>query len=203
MLKIISLSVLVVAMLSVNAEAKNQEAEKFGDLNHIEALEKAREWYKNSDNIKVKITPSALIASFPDGSQSSVSIPKDQFFVSIAPWINSTHPCTNHVPTGCTGELVNKNMHLIIKDIQSGEVVKNEEVNTGNDGFIDVWLPSNTSLDVSIHYGNNTGKYLQANEILSTFKNDRTCITSMQFQTQSEAKTHMKSKTQHTDHGHD
>ena len=190
MLKIISLSLMLTLMTSTYADANTTltQAQEFQSLNHIEAVEQAKKWNKNNQNIKVQITSKEISASFPDGSHSSVEIPYDTFFVSIAPWINTTHPCTNHVPTGCTGELINKDMHLVIKDAKSGKTIKNEKINTGNDGFIDLWLPRNKTLNVSIHYGSNTEIYLEAKETISTHTGERTCITSMKFKTKSEVR---------------
>jgi len=188
MLKTISLSLVLTFVISTHVDANTTltQAQEFQSLNHIEAVKQAHKWYKNSQNIKVKVTSKEISASFPDGSHSSVEIPKDKFFVSIAPWVNSTHPCTNHVLTGCTGELKNKDMHLVIKDANSGTTIKSEKVNTENDGFIDLWLPRHKTLDVSIHYGNNTGKYLVAKETISTHPGERTCITSMKLKTKNE-----------------
>lgn len=191
MLKTISLSLMLTFVASTNVYANSTltQAQEFKSLNHIEAVKQANKWYKNNQNIKVKITSEEISASFPDGSHSSVKIPNDMFFVSIAPWINTTHPCTNHVPTGCTGELRNKSMHLVVKDAKSGETIKSEKVNTRNDGFIDIWLPRHKTLDVSIHYGNNTGVFLEAKETISTHSGERTCITSMKLKTKSEKRS--------------
>lgn len=190
MLKIISLSLMLALAASTHANANTAltQAQEFESLNHIEAVKQANKWYKNNQNIKVQITSEEISASFPDGSHSSVKIPNDMFFVSIAPWINTTHPCTNHVPTGCTGELRNKSMHLVVKDAKSGETIKSEKVNTRNDGFIDIWLPRHKTLNVSIHYGNNTGMFLEAKETISTHSGERTCITSMKLKTKNEAR---------------
>ncbi len=175
------ISLIISSFVSANANAESKSAEYFNSLTYTQAIEKAKEWYKNKEGVMVKVTPNNIIASFPDGTRSSIPIPANKFFISIAPWVNFSHPCTDHVPTGCTGEMINEDMHLFIKDLETGQIINSGKVNTGNDGFIDVWLSSNSSYDINIHYRNNSGKLMQAREQISTFKSDRTCITSMQL----------------------
>src|SRR5690606_37552337 len=52
------------------------------------------------------ITSKELIVTDQDDTETIYQLPEDEFFVSIAPFINETHPCTNHSLTGCQGELV-------------------------------------------------------------------------------------------------
>lgn len=128
---------------------------------------------KNAQN--ASITSQKLIVTENDGSETSYDLPKDVFFVSIAPFINATHPCTNHSLTGCQGELANKEFNLYIED-QEGNVFMDEEVSTLENGFIDLWLPRDKIFRVKIEHN---GKI--ANSKLSTFEGDQTCITTMRL----------------------
>ena len=102
-------------------------------------------------------------------------LPKDEFFVSIAPYINNTHPCDNHFLTGCQGELSNEEFTVIVKD--NGEEIINEVLETGSNGFIDLWLPRNKKFEITIKYGEKI-----AQSKLTTYANSRTCITTLKLE---------------------
>ncbi|AZU60523.1 hypothetical protein CHR53_04170 [Neobacillus mesonae] len=77
--------------------------------------------------------------------------------------------------TGCQGELANKEFKLYIED-KEGNVIRDEKVKAPSNGFIDLWLPRDKSYQVKIEYD---GK--KAESDISTFKDDPTCITTMQL----------------------
>src|SRR5699024_4598072 len=76
-------------------------------------------------------------------------LPEDEFFVSIAPFLNETHPCDIHSLTGCQGELVNEDLEVQIEN-SSGEVILDEKQQTEANGFIDLWLPRDDTFNVTI-----------------------------------------------------
>src|SRR5699024_12825287 len=51
-----------------------------------------------------------------DGDENVYTLPDDEFFVSIAPYISYTHPCEFHSLIGCQGELMNEEMDVKITD---------------------------------------------------------------------------------------
>ncbi|GLO68008.1 CueP family metal-binding protein [Oceanobacillus kimchii] len=110
-----------------------------------------------------------------DDTQENYDLPEEEFFVSIAPYINETHPCTFHSLTGCQGELVNKPFDIYIEDMD-GNVVFDDTIESFDNGFVDVWLPRDQEFKVMITYGDK-----QAVSTISTFENDPTCITTMQL----------------------
>ncbi|NBI30207.1 CueP family metal-binding protein [Chengkuizengella marina] len=129
-------------------------------------------------NIKVEtasITSEHLIVKHTNQEERMYDLPADEFFVSIAPYINNTHPCTNHNLTSCQGELVNETFEVLIKD-STGNVIVEESLVSGKNGFFDMWLPRDKEYQVRIKYD---GKIAESN--LSTFKEDRTCVTTMQL----------------------
>lgn len=121
------------------------------------------------------ITSSELIIEELDGNQTSYPLPDDEFFVSIAPFINETHPCTNHSLTGCQGELTNTSFDVYIEDAE-GTVIIDETIESFDNGFIDLWLPRNQHYHAKIVYD---GKVAESE--ISTFEEDGTCITTMQL----------------------
>lgn len=122
------------------------------------------------------ITSTELIVKEEGKSETIFDLPKDEFFVSIAPFINETHPCDIHSLTGCQGELVEEEFDVKIKD-SSGETILEETKKTEKNGFIDLWLPRDDVYDVEI---TQDGKVTTSE--ISTFEGDQTCITTMQLQ---------------------
>ena len=127
------------------------------------------------ENLSASITSNELIITNEGDNQKAYSLPSDEFFVSIAPFINTTHECAIHSLTGCQGELVEKNFSVSIKD-EKGNVILDKEIQSLKNGFIDLWLPRDQTFNVEIKYEGKT-----ANGEISTFEGDNTCITTMQL----------------------
>lgn len=121
------------------------------------------------------ITSEELIITDSNERKVVIPLPEDEFFVSVAPFINETHPCTNHSLTGCQGEMVNKEFDVYIEDTE-GNVVLEDTLKTEANGFIDLWLPRNQTYKVIITHN---GKKVESE--LSTYEQDGTCITTMQL----------------------
>ncbi len=148
--------------------------EEFAKMSPKDAIEASHQWHRTGE-ATVIITSEKIIAE--DKSGKNVEIPlQNEFFVSIAPWETFTHECSNHVPTGCLGELVQVPVHINITNKKTGEVLKDESIVTQKDGFIDLWLPRNEVFSVTITKDGKT-----AQEDIGTRKNDKTCITTMKL----------------------
>lgn len=128
----------------------------------------------NFEAVTASITSHQLIVT-DSGKKTTFDLPKDDFFVSIAPFIEQTHECAIHSLTGCQGELVAKDFDVRIQDEQ-GNVVIDETVTSLDNGFIDLWLPRDRTYQVNIKHD---GKTVESK--ISTFKGDNTCITTMQL----------------------
>lgn len=126
-------------------------------------------------NTSASITSEELIIEQEDGSKTVHNLPEDEFFVSIAPYIETTHPCAIHSLTGCQGELANEEFDVYIEDSEGNRVI-DRTMKSESNGFIDLWLPRNQSYRVKISYGEKT-----VESEISTFENDNTCITTMQL----------------------
>src|SRR5690606_6346024 len=116
-----------------------------------------------------------LIITDSKDKETTYDLPEDEFFVSIAPFVEVTHPCAIHSLTGCQGELVEKEFDVWIQD-EEGKVVVEETMTSLENGFIDLWLPRDKTYTVKIEFD---GKV--AEQELSTFEGDNTCITTMQL----------------------
>lgn len=129
----------------------------------------------NISDETASITSEELIVTNSDGEEKVYSLPEDEFFVSIAPYINQTHPCTDHSLTGCQGEMIEKEVDVYIEDSE-GNVIIDETMKTLENGFIDLWLPRDKTYNVTMDHDGKTVK-----SELSTFEQDGTCVTTMQL----------------------
>lgn len=121
------------------------------------------------------ITGEELVVNTTAGKEKSYELPKDEFFVSIAPFVEQTHPCTYHSLTGCQGEMVKKEFDVYIED-EDGNVVVDEKVMSLANGFIDLWVPRDKKYHITIEHD---GKQVQSE--FSSYTEDPTCLTNMQL----------------------
>lgn len=111
-----------------------------------------------------------------DGQSSySFSYKDDAFYLSFAPYQDETHPCYNHVLTGCQGEMINTLVDVIVED-NDGNIILEESVKTGHNGFAGIFLPRNIKGKITVKYD---GK--MAVSEFSTGKNDGTCLTTLEL----------------------
>jgi hypothetical protein len=97
------------------------------------------------------------------------------FYVAIAPYIATTHPCTYHVKGACQAELTRTELRFWLRSTD-GTVNRAGTIRTGRDGFIEWWLPHNKHYVVTFVYQGRRGS-----DTFSTFPKDRTCITTTQL----------------------
>ncbi|WP_335871123.1 CueP family metal-binding protein [Bacillus sp. 2205SS5-2] len=121
------------------------------------------------------ITSEHLIVQETDGEEKVYELPEEEFFVSIALYVKNTHPCTIHNLTSCQGELANEEFDVTIIDSE-GKIVTKETMKSPKNGFLDLWLPREKEYQVRIEHN---GKVAESK--LTTFKEDGTCVTSMQL----------------------
>lgn len=123
----------------------------------------------------VSAKSSELLVVENDGTQRTYPMPKNEFYLSIAPYVGQTHTCYNHNLATCKGELADKSFHVKISD-SSGKVIIDKDVTTFQNGFLDLWVPRDEKLKVKVDY---EGK--SSEEQITTYENDRTCITTMRL----------------------
>jgi hypothetical protein len=100
-----------------------------------------------------------------------LEVPKDSFYLSFAPYENTTHLCGFHSLSGCRSELVNVVVHVTITD-EKGVVILDDNLETMGNGFIGVWLPKDLNLNIAVTFD---GK--SASAPISTFADSETCLT--------------------------
>ncbi|KEK11670.1 hypothetical protein EP18_10960 [Lysinibacillus sphaericus] len=158
-----------------NVESSNDNnSRKEMEMQNVKELVNEYSGDKTKDE-SASITSNQLILTDKKGKESAYALPEDEFFVSVAPYINETHPCNNHSLTGCQGELVNKEFAVYIED-SKGNVLVDESMKTLANGFIDLWLPRDQTYNIKLEH---KGKTVEST--FSTYKSDGTCITTMQL----------------------
>lgn len=117
------------------------------------------------------ITPRELIVNGGSADEKVYTLPQEEFFVSVAPYIDQTHPCQIHSLTGCQGELTEQEFEVTVTDVEGNRIVDQVMKSEAN-GFIDLWLPRDQTYLMTIEY---EGK--KAESEISTFDTDNTCVT--------------------------
>ncbi|MDN8594753.1 MULTISPECIES: CueP family metal-binding protein [unclassified Corynebacterium] len=134
------------------------------------------------DRQKVTERPTDLIASVranelllsSEDQEVVVDLPDNQTYVSIAPYLTSTHDCFYHSLTTCLGELDNEDIHVTITDEATGEVLVDEATTTFDNGFIGFWLPDDATGLIEVSYQGRTGT-----TEFSTTDDGATCVTNL------------------------
>lgn len=136
------------------------------------------------DRQKVTERPTDLIASVrtdelllsSDDQEVVVDLLDNQTYVSIAPYLTSTHDCFYHSLTTCLGELSNEDIQVTITDEATGEVLVDEATTTFDNGFIGFWLPDDVTGLIEVSYQGRTGT-----TEFSTTDDGATCVTDLRL----------------------
>ena len=127
-------------------------------------------------DLMASLEPDALLLSDDAGNQASLDMPKDKFYVSIAPYADQTHDCYFHSLTTCLGELDNEDIQVTITDTADDTVLVDESVRTQDNGFAGVWLPRGIDATVTIERAGESARMP-----ISTKDDDPTCLTTLQL----------------------
>ena len=104
-----------------------------------------------------------------------VSLPDEEFYVSLAPYVETTHECYYHSLTTCQGELAERDIEVTITT-DDGEVLVEETTTTFANGFVGYWLPRDIQGTLAVSYDGLSGEVP-----LATGSEDPTCITTLQL----------------------
>src|SRR5699024_11273577 len=99
----------------------------------------------NVEAASASITSTELVVTDENQNETTYDLPEDEFFVSIAPFLNETHPCDIHSLTGCQGELVNEDLEEQIEN-SSDEVILDEMQQTEAISYIVIYNSSYNTL---------------------------------------------------------
>lgn len=130
---------------------------------------------ERSTDLMASIRPDTLLLTDASGEETSIEMPADEFYVSIAPYVDQTHECFFHSLTTCKGELGNEEINVQVID-DSGKTLVDESVQTYDNGFVGLWLPRDINGTITIeHQGRSV------TDSISTGQDDPTCITTLQL----------------------
>ncbi|PAT01320.1 hypothetical protein CI105_07010 [Candidatus Izimaplasma bacterium ZiA1] len=177
MKKFIVLFALVLSVLTLAActnEENELEAVGLNGLTGKEILNGVADGSIDIEGFGLSVYDDELIVII-DGDRIPVAMPKDEFYLSVAPYINMTHECLYHSATGCRGELKSETVFVeFVKD--DGTVLISKEMSTMSNGFIDFWLPRDIEGTMTITQGE-----LSVSKVISTVKGEATCETTMRL----------------------
>lgn len=122
------------------------------------------------------VEPDAVVVTDEQGQEESVPLPEDEFYVSVAPYIDQTHDCFYHSLTTCLGELQNQDVEVTVTEEGTGEVLVDETLKTYDNGFFGLWLPRGIDAEMTIEH-----EGLSSTTSLSTGEDDPTCLTTSQL----------------------
>lgn len=121
------------------------------------------------------VRPRELVLS--DGvSEHALALPDEEFYVSVAPYVDQTHECYFHSLTTCQGELVEQDVTVRVVD-DAGEVLLDEVRTTFANGFVGMWLPRGVSGTIEITQAGRSGKV----ELSTVDDEDATCVTTLRL----------------------
>ncbi|GIF10144.1 hypothetical protein Ate01nite_01760 [Actinoplanes teichomyceticus] len=125
--------------------------------------------------LKASVRAGELLIS-DGGQEHSLPIPADRFYLSVAPYLQQTHDCFFHAPTGCKGELAGKQVQVKIVNAADGTVLADESRTTFANGFVGLWLPRNITGTLQITSDGKT-----AESKISTGDDAPTCLTTLRL----------------------
>lgn len=151
------------------AQFENRDAREV-----IEELDTTPVAERRSD-IMASIRPDSLIIADAAGQETSLPLPADEFYVSIAPYATQTHDCFYHSLTTCLGELGNEPLQVKVV-AEDGTTLVDDQLQTFDNGFLGLWLPRDITATISIAHEGRT-----ATQEITTDAEAATCLTTLQL----------------------
>jgi hypothetical protein len=141
-------------------------------IEHLDATPLA----ERSADFMASVRPDALLISDATTEEPvQIPIPGDDFYLSVAPYIDGTHDCYFHSLTTCTGELSGEEIQMTVTTA-NGEVLVDQTTTTYANGFVGLWLPRDIEGTLRIEHDG-----LVAETAIATGPEDATCLTTMQL----------------------
>lgn len=104
--------------------------------------------------------------------ETTVPLPEDTFYLSVAPFVDETHECFYHSLTTCQGELAGEPVSVTA----TGDVLVEEDTTLGANGFVGYWLPRDVDAELRVEHDGRVGT-----TTVSTRDDDPTCLTTLQL----------------------
>lgn len=142
-------------------------------IDRLEALPVA----ERPQNLIASVTATSLQLQDDAGREAELPLPQDQFYLSVAPFVETTHECALHSLTTCRGELRSRELTVSVVDSSSGEILEEGTRTTHDNGFIGFWLPRGITAELTCTLEGYTGSA----SISTQAEDDLTCLTSLQL----------------------
>ncbi len=136
------------------------------------------------DRLGGKERPTELMASVrPDelvlssgGQESTMAIPEDRFYLSLAPYVDQTHECFHHSLTTCQGELSSQTVQVQVQDLTNNTVLVDDTLTTFDNGFVGLWLPRDIEGTIRVTHDGRSGEV-----DFTTYDDAPTCLTTLRM----------------------
>ncbi|HNO39629.1 MAG TPA: CueP family metal-binding protein, partial [Marmoricola sp.] len=109
------------------------------------------------EGLSASVRPDRLILTDSEEQEQILPLPDDKSYVSVAPYVKTTHECHFHALTSCIGELSNKPIQLTVTNTSTGEVIRQGLATTFDNGFIGLWLPRNIKARIQVVHDGHSG----------------------------------------------
>jgi len=161
---------------SINKSNDKQLKEKLKGIDGKTAMAIANKWHMDKIDVVTFVTPEKVNFKFKDGETISILLPNDTMMVSIAPYINKTHTCATHYISSCDAELKSTNIKVVAVTA-GGKILINKTMKTASTGFLDLWLPRNQVIDITV-----SAKGKSATGRIFTNRDSKTCETTLKLE---------------------
>ena len=142
-------------------------------IDRLEALPVA----ERPQDLIASVTATSLQLQDDAGREAELPLPEDQFYLSVAPFVETTHECAFHSLTTCRGELRSRELTVSVVDSGSGDVLAEGPRTTHDNGFLGLWLPRGITAELTCTLEDYTGTA----SISTQTEDDLTCLTSLQL----------------------
>lgn len=142
-------------------------------IDQLEALPIA----ERPQNLIASVTGASLQLRDDSGREVELPLPDDRFYLSVAPFVETTHECAFHSLTTCRGELNNREVTVSVVDSGSGETLEEGPRTTHDNGFVGLWLPRGITAELTCTVEDLTG----TTSIETRTEDALTCLTSLQL----------------------
>lgn len=140
-------------------------------IDHLDRLGRA----ERPAELMASVRPDELLVASGEG-EVALPVPDDQFYLSVAPYVDHTHECFYHSLTTCTGELASEDVQVQIVDEADGTVLVDETRTTFENGFVGFWLPTGIDGTLRITHDGKVGEV-----DFATDDDAPTCLTTLQL----------------------
>jgi len=145
-------------------------------LNSREAINIVNNLRLSNASFKAVVTIEEETFKFSKGETVSIALPEDRTVIAIAPYVSKTHSCGNHNLKSCKGELFDVPVKVVARKASDGTVLFDDNVTTMDNGFLELWLPRDMDIDLTL-----VAEGRKATGKITTFKDSKTCITTFKL----------------------